>query len=182
MTSTVPGCLRGIRGSTALGVRSTPAPGAVDGWSDGRPRALLYALSGPVDVRVGCQRKSFGTGQISNGSSGRSAHRHHVCRSAHRHNARQVRRPSSSRFERTRPPDSIGRWHSGQAGASLVMERTLTERPLRPEATWDGHCPWAVEPLTCADGALAYAGVLGCAPWLSRSWTLSRAAHTEQGF
>lgn len=83
--------------------------------------------SGLVDVSVGCHRNSFGTGQTSIGSSGRSAHCHHVCRSAHRHNARQVRRPSSSRLESTRPPDSKGRRHSGQAGAALVMGRTLTE-------------------------------------------------------
>ncbi|MFJ8489439.1 recombinase family protein [Streptomyces sp. NPDC094038] len=31
----------------ALGVRSTPAPGVVDGWSDGRPGALPYAAVRP---------------------------------------------------------------------------------------------------------------------------------------
>ena len=34
--------------------------------------------SGLVDVSVGCQRNRSGAGQISNGSSGRSAHRHQV--------------------------------------------------------------------------------------------------------
>ncbi|CAL9315252.1 hypothetical protein SUDANB51_02866 [Streptomyces sp. enrichment culture] len=89
--------------------------------------------SGLVDVSVGCQRNSSGTGQTSSGSAGRSAHCHQVCRPAHRHRERQILRPSSSRLDSTRPPDFKVWLHSGQAGASSVMRRTLTERPLRPE-------------------------------------------------
>jgi hypothetical protein len=84
-----------------------------------------------VDVSVGCQRNSSGTGQTSSGSAGRSAHCHQVCRAAHRHRERQVIRSSSSRLVSTRPPDFKG-WRT-QDRASSVMRRTLTERPLRPE-------------------------------------------------
>lgn len=72
---------------------------------------------------------------------------HQTCRPTHPHSVRQVR-PSSSRSESTKPPDFMGCPHSGQAGAALVMRRTLREPtadlrrigvgPLRPEL-WAGE-------------------------------------------
>jgi hypothetical protein len=70
----------------------------------------------------------------------------------------------------------MGWLHSGQAGASLVMSRTLTERPLRPEATWVGALPWAAAVLTCADGPQAFMVVRRCSSAMSRSYILSGAA------
>jgi hypothetical protein len=63
----------------------------------------------------------------------------------------------------------MGWLHSGQAGASSVMPRTLTERPLRPEATWVGVLPWAGVVLACADGPQTFAVVRRCSSALSRS-------------
>lgn len=116
-----------------------------DGGGDlGRPAAVHGRRLSPPSVlstvTVGSQRNSPGTGQISNGSSGRSAQLHQTCLSAHLHSDRQVRRPSSLRSESTRPPDSMGRQHSGQAGASLGMGRTLTSHGWT--RTWSG--PWPV--------------------------------------
>lgn len=68
----------------------------------------LSPLSVVVDVNVGCQRNSSATGQTSKGSSGRSAQLHQTCRPAHFHSDRQVRRPSPSRSERTKPPAFMG--------------------------------------------------------------------------
>jgi hypothetical protein len=49
------------------------------------------------------------------------------------------------------PPDFMGWLHWGHAGASSVMRRTLTERPLRPEATWTQKLPCACAAVICAD-------------------------------
>ncbi|MEV8558213.1 hypothetical protein AB0478_17505 [Streptomyces sp. NPDC051917] len=72
----------------------------------------LLPLAMVVDVNVGCHLYGPGIEQTSNGSSGRSAQPHQACRPAHFHNHRQIRRPSSSRSERTKPPDFMGRPHS----------------------------------------------------------------------
>jgi hypothetical protein len=108
-----------------------------------------------ISGTAACQRNSFGTGQASKASSGRSAQPHQTCRPAHLHSDRQARRPSSSRLDSTKPPDSMGWPQSGQAGASLLMRRTLRERPLHPEATWSGAPPWACVPPTRGDGPWA---------------------------
>jgi hypothetical protein len=94
--------------------------------------------SGGADVNTGCQRNSTGSGRTFEGSSGRSTQRHRICQPAHLHSVRQTCRPSSPRWERTKPPDFMGWLHSGQAGASWVMPRTSTEQPLRPglSAEW----------------------------------------------
>ncbi len=126
----------------------------------GDARALL-------EFNVGCQRKSSGTGQGSKGSSGRSAQFHQICRPLHLHSVRQVRRPSSSRPQRTKPPDFMGWLHSGQAGASSVMPRTLTERPLRPEANWVRAVFWGGVALSCWDSPRIFVDVRRC------SWPLS---------
>jgi hypothetical protein len=85
-----------------------------------------------VDVTRGCQRPSFGKGQTSSGSSGRSAQPHQTCRPEHRHSARQVRRPSSSRLQSTKPPNRMDWLHSGQAGTSSVMRSTLMSHNSQP--------------------------------------------------
>lgn len=80
-----------------------------------------------------CQRNSPGAGHTSSGSSGRSAQPHQTCQLAHFHNDRHIRRPSSSRSERTKPPDFMGWPHSGHVGPALVMRGTLTRDRFAPK-------------------------------------------------
>ena len=125
--------------------------------------------SGLVDVSVGCQRNRSGAGQISNGSSGRSAHRHQVCRPAHRHRERQTLRPSSSRLDRTRPPDaqltghgsmSRGRCGPPSGGGNLSARRStrfwVYQQRLRVLLVKEGVPPsdGAVRKLLSGAGAL----------------------------
>lgn len=110
----------------ALGIRSSGTlarSGSAQTAAYNRSMPQLFVV---VDVSVGCHRNNCGRGQISRGSPGRSAQFHQTCRLAHLHSDRQVRRPSSSCLQSTRPPDFKGWLHSGHAGVSLVMHRTLT--------------------------------------------------------
>lgn len=44
-----------------------------------------------------------------------------------------------SRLDSTKSPDFMSWPHSGRAGASLLVWRTLTERPFRPDTTGRPH-------------------------------------------
>lgn len=51
----------------------------------------------------------------------------------------------------------MGWLHSGQSGASLVMRRTLMERPLRPEVARAARWSCAAVSVTSAGGPLTLA-------------------------
>jgi hypothetical protein len=90
-----------------------------------------------VDLSAGCQRNRSGAGQDSRGSSGRSAQPHHTCRLGQLHRDRQARWPAASRLESTRPPDSMGCVHPGQARVSSVICRSLLATDLVATGQFD---------------------------------------------